>query len=107
MYYDCVEIKPDGKGGWYSIHYQQKGDRLENCTAPSAYGFYHYPREWGIEKGFQTLKNTMIERHEKEIEQLTSSLNALRLVELPESTPTDKGQRTREKKINQHEDISR
>lgn len=83
MYYDTVEIRPV-KGQWIVLHRALDGDRIasKTCT-PSASGFFHYPRKWGIERGFEKLKAEMIWRHQQEIEKLTKSIEALKSLQLP------------------------
>ena len=92
MYYDTVEIKPIA-GKWVVNHSQMDGDRQSSKEyTPHAMGFFHYPRKWGVQKGFRLLKKAMIKRHEDEIAALTKSLSSLRLVEPPNKGNTEKEQ---------------
>lgn len=83
MYYDTIEIKPVG-GKWRAGHEQIDGDRQsEKRARPNALGFFHYPRSWGLQKGFSLLQDEMIKRHEEEIAALSKSLDALRQLQPP------------------------
>jgi hypothetical protein len=86
MYYDTVTIQPSGAGCWTAAHSQQAHDRMPAAEyTPSALGYFHYPRDWGVQKGFAVLKAAMIKRHEDEIAALSKSLANLRLVRTPPS----------------------
>lgn len=85
MRYDSIELDPVPGFGWVVRHHQVHGDREPRKDyTPNALGFFHYPRKWGIGRGFAVLKKTMIERHEAEIARLEKSLAALRAAELPD-----------------------
>jgi hypothetical protein len=59
---------------------------IDNCARSiplTLGGVFHYPRRWGVQKGFSLLKESMIKRHEDEINALMKSLSELRLVQLP------------------------
>jgi hypothetical protein len=81
MLYDTVEINPSGNGKWsvtFSSLNRQREEKDEYL--PNAMGFFHYPRKWGKQKGFNILKNYMIKQHEQEIARLRKSLKALKSV---------------------------
>ena len=80
MYYDTITIKPTIEGEWEISHYQIPDDREANQSSISALGFYHYPRRKGKKKAFNELKEFMIKRHEDEINNLTKSLEKLKLL---------------------------
>ncbi len=85
MHYDLIEISARGTE-WVVTHSQVAGNRQPrpgDIYTPSALGFFHYPRKWGVEKGFKVLKAEMMKRHKAEIASLTKSLAALRRVKLP------------------------
>lgn len=84
MYYDTIQITVINNK-WVVSHCQQNGAREErDHYTPSPLGFFHYPREYGIKKGFDILKETMIKPHEEEIERLSKSLADLRAVTPPD-----------------------
>lgn len=87
MYYDAIELIPVPGFGWVARHHQVSGDREPRKDyTPHALGFFHYPRKWGIERGFAALRKVMIERHEAEIARLEKSLDALWATGLPDET---------------------
>ena len=84
MYYNTVEIKPDRGNDcktWSVCFSALPFDREPGNYHPSSLGFMHYPRKWGKQKGFDTLKSHMIAEHEKKIEELTKSLAQLKKLE--------------------------
>ena len=50
----------------------------------SGLGFFYYPRKWCVEKAFDMLKQSMIERREAEIKFWQREIEELKRVELPE-----------------------
>ena len=88
MYYDTVEIRPIG-GRWVVAHGQMDGDRKTSSpyspgALGTALGFFHYPRKWGVAKGFRVLREALIKRHEDEIAALKKSLSGLRSLHVPQ-----------------------
>ena len=56
--------------GWKYYSYVDKEDRKEVPTVPNVLGFYYYPENLDEEIGFQELKQSMIDIHQKEIDRL-------------------------------------
>ena len=87
MKYSTVEITPKSfeEVGWWKVHYYDiPYEREEVSIQPSTLGYFYYPTEWGVQKGFEILKQRMIDWHKSEIETLQNSLDALKKLKLEE-----------------------
>lgn len=85
MLYDTIELLPQhGFGVWNVTHSRVPGDREPRKKyLPHGLGFFHYPRKWGVKRGFDALKAAMVKRHKDEIARLEKSLAALLATECP------------------------
>jgi hypothetical protein len=79
-----ITIRPTLEGGWKVYVGDLPLERKDENHFPNAVGFYHYPGDLGKDEAFRRLKACMIRSHQKEIEDLTKSLEALKNLELPE-----------------------
>ena len=84
MLYDTISIRPAHDGGWEVCHAELPYDRKSGEQALNgAFGFFHYPRKWGKEKAFETLRSKMIEERLKAIAELQSQIDELRALTVP------------------------
>ena len=89
MKYSLIEIRPTPK---YSKERRRLNfddtdphDREARKThVPNSLGFLYFPRNWGVEKGFSTLKEDMIDRRKKQIQELEKDIADIKQLELPE-----------------------
>ena len=77
MKYNTIQIQPVSKDKWGVTVTENQGDRVETETEPDGLGFFHFPETMSVEEAFDCLKTKMIKYHQKEIERLEKSLNAL------------------------------
>lgn len=83
MLYDTIEIKLTSSGEWEVLHrelsYERKrGEQHLN----GALGFFHYPRNWGVENAFRVLRERMIGERLKVIAELHDQICKLRALTL-------------------------
>lgn len=84
MLYDTISISPSHDGGWEVCHVERPHDRKSGEQALNGvFGFFHYPRKWGKEKAFETLRSKMIEERLKAIAELQSQVDELRALTVP------------------------
>lgn len=77
MKYRVLKIE-NYHNSWKYSSYVDKEDRKETITIPNVLGFYYYPENLDEEIGFQELKWSMIDIHQKEIDRLQLSLDKLK-----------------------------
>jgi hypothetical protein len=114
--YNCIEIRPKAFGekafrvefdnSDQTLRYAGKGGKYEPC----AMGFFHYPRDWEVEKAFDLLKQKMISDVNQSIECLLEMKRMLEAVDLPEwvqkSDKKSKLNQTQPSDILKHEERS-
>ena len=82
MKYYSIYIQPGNKE-WYLHCYLDPAERIMGDRGPHSMGFYHCPETKGAERGFEELKDFLISKHKKEIENIQKSLESLREVKFP------------------------
>jgi len=86
--YTTVKIEQGNSGVVWAVTYTDIGDRQDRDThIPCALGVFSYPTEWGQRKGFEMLRDCMIQAHTKEIERLNTSVRMLRQLRHPDEGP--------------------
>ena len=84
MKFSTVKLDPNPNEHTWDIRFSDLPyDRqaVKNPT-PHSLGFFHYPTKWGKQKGFDKLKQHMIQIHKEEIAKLQESLAALETLEI-------------------------
>jgi len=87
MRYRSIYIEPDPftVGKWRTRSYLDQADRVAHPDPQPlpGLGVFYSPMRRSLKRGFNELKASMIEKHEKEIAALQKSLKALQELELP------------------------
>ena len=85
MKYSLIEIRPKQDSWQVSLDDTDNRDRVsQKSYVPHSLEFFRFPRNWGGEKGFEVLKNHLIQKHQYEIARLEKSLSALKKLKCPE-----------------------
>lgn len=89
MKYSCIEIRPTPK--FCKEPWEVKFDDTDSVDRisckkyiPHSLGFFHFPRKWGAQKGFDILKKDMIEKRKERIKSLQKDIEAIESLQLPE-----------------------
>jgi hypothetical protein len=89
MKYSLVEIRPNPKfceEPWRvefsSVDPYDRESKKE--YTPNGLGFFHFPRKWGAQKGFDVLKTDMIERRKAHIAAIQKDIDEIEKLELPD-----------------------
>jgi hypothetical protein len=89
MKYNLIELRkqPEILGGKWQVKYDNTDpyNRMSRRSykPDSDLGFFYYPRKWGPQKGFDVLKQSMIEARQNMIDALQRQIDELNELQLP------------------------
>lgn len=88
MKYSTVEIVPDAFNSGWRVKYDDTDhhdrESRKEYLPNAGLGFFHYPRKWGVEKGFLILKNEMIRVRQEKINSIMQDIEEIKNLQLPD-----------------------